>query len=151
MRAPRRACRCGRLVPCPVHARRPWEASRRTPRQARGYDRAHERLRRLVLAEEPVCQACGRAPATVSDHVVPLSAGGRTVRENLQGLCGRCSRSKSAREGRAAQLTARSSRGGSAARVMPLASGAAPIFKRGLPQDFPGPEFLRSLKSRGER
>jgi 5-methylcytosine-specific restriction protein A len=125
--APRRACRCGRIQPCPVHVRLPWAGSRRASRQSRGYGRDHERLRRIVLAEEPVCQSCRVAPSEVCDHIVPLHLGGATVRENLQGLCGRCSRAKSGREGRQAQLAAQSSRGGSAAR----------------------PLFQRSLKSRG--
>jgi 5-methylcytosine-specific restriction protein A len=149
VRAPRRACRCGRLVPCPVHAARPWAGSRRASRQVRGYGRDHERLRLVVLAEEPVCRACGRAPSTVSDHVLPLSLGGTTVRENLQGLCPPCSREKSAREGRQAQLTAKARLRGSVARVMANSEWAVPNFSRPLPEDRPSPVFQRSLKSRG--
>ena len=57
----------------------------------RGYGRTWRRLRRMVLAREPLCRECqamGRTvPATQVDHIVPLSEGGPNSMANLQGLC----------------------------------------------------------------
>lgn len=52
------------------------------------------RLRRQVLAEEPLCD-CG-ARTTDVDHIVPLSRGGRTVRSNLKARCHSCHSRKTA-------------------------------------------------------
>jgi 5-methylcytosine-specific restriction enzyme A len=99
--APSRACRagCPHLLPCPVHGRKPWAARRGISRQQRGYDAKHEALRHQVLREEPICGRCGFRPSVIADHIVALSLGGQTVRGNLQGLCERCSRSKTGKEG----------------------------------------------------
>lgn len=64
---------------------------------AGGYDekarRVSPELRAQVLtAAGGMCTACGRRPATEVDHV----AGPGGDRENLQGLCGRCHRAKTA-------------------------------------------------------
>jgi len=99
--APRRACLavCPHFVPCPVHSRKSWADRRSISRQHRGYDAEHEKLRRKMLGQEPVCRACRRLPATVADHIVPLARGGKPAFGNYQALCVRCSRAKSAREG----------------------------------------------------
>lgn len=81
--------------------RAPWQQSR--TRQARGYGSEHDRLRRIVLGEEPVCRLCGETEALTLDHIIPLSQGGQTVRENLRTLCKACQQRKAGREGRAAQ------------------------------------------------
>lgn len=60
-------------------------------------------LRTLVLARDPICVLCNRAPATDADHKVPhrgnwfLFCGGVNM-ENLQGLCSSCHSEKTARE-----------------------------------------------------
>ena len=55
-------------------------------------------LRKSVLAETPLCAACGRV-ATDVDHRVPLFKGGEPFdRANLQALCRRCHKRKSAGE-----------------------------------------------------
>jgi 5-methylcytosine-specific restriction enzyme A len=99
--APPRACRsgCPHFQPCPDHSRKPWAARRGISRQQRGYNAKHEALRRQVLSEEPICRRCGFRPSVIGDHIVALSLGGKTVRGNLQGLCERCSRSKTGKEG----------------------------------------------------
>ena len=59
----------------------------------RGYDRRWRRLRRMVLAREPLCRACRAmappryTPSTQVDHIVPKSEGGPDTFANLQGLC----------------------------------------------------------------
>lgn len=52
----------------------------------RGYGRTHQKLRKLVMAEQPVCAAtgCGQ-PGVEMDHVDGDS--GNTARGNLQMLC----------------------------------------------------------------
>jgi len=108
--APRRACRagCPHVQPCPVHGRKPWATSRALSRQARGYEAKHEKLRRQVLREEPLCRLCRIRASTVADHIMSLAAGGITVRSNYQGLCSGCSKAKSAREGASGRATSAS-------------------------------------------
>ena len=69
---------------------------------ARGYDTHWQRLRRVVLADEPLCRHCHAAgriePASEVDHILPLSKGGTNDRENLQPLCHRCHSFKTATE-----------------------------------------------------
>lgn len=86
---------------CEAHARPAWAHS--ASRQARGYDADHDRLRRQVLSEEPCCRSCGSTEQPTLDHVVPLSQGGATTRENAQRLCRRCQQRKASREGAAAR------------------------------------------------
>jgi 5-methylcytosine-specific restriction enzyme A len=106
-RAPRRACRsgCAHMAPCPVHSRRKWASSAAFSAAERGYGAEHRALRRQVLREAPICQACRFRLSTIADHIVPLSRGGQTVRENLQGLCSTCSATKTGCEGAAARST----------------------------------------------
>ena len=66
--------------------------------------RGHRRYRllwRRVLRQQPLCATgCGRAAVEV-DHIVPLHRGGSLFdRANLQGLCRRCHRLKTAAERR---------------------------------------------------
>ncbi|HNU81886.1 MAG TPA: HNH endonuclease signature motif containing protein [Thermoanaerobaculia bacterium] len=51
-----------------------------------------------MLARDPICRACSRAPATVADHVTPLRAGGGWELANGQGLCRACHNAKTAGE-----------------------------------------------------
>jgi len=78
--------------------RQPWQHKRQSP-SARGYDTTHRRLRKQLLAAEPLCRVCrnkGRGPvvATICDHIIPLAKGGPTTLENLQPLCAQCSYEK---------------------------------------------------------
>jgi 5-methylcytosine-specific restriction protein A len=74
----------------------------RPARQARGYTRTWEKLRAIVLQEEPLCQICKAQGitevATEVDHIVPLSKGGTNERSNLQSLSKSCHSKKTARE-----------------------------------------------------
>lgn len=60
---------------------------------------AWRRLSRLQLKREPLCAECLKAeritPAEISDHVIPIRAGGaRLDMANLQSLCKSCHRRK---------------------------------------------------------
>jgi 5-methylcytosine-specific restriction protein A len=81
---------CPALVPgggrCPQHQReerRHYDAQRPTSSK-RGYGRNWQRLRLLILHEEPLCRECGAA-ATDVDHIDGDVTNLR--RENLQALC----------------------------------------------------------------
>lgn len=51
---------------CPAHVA---EAdARRGSSSSRGYDRAHQRARSVVLDRDPICVLCHAAPSTVADH-----------------------------------------------------------------------------------
>lgn len=55
---------------------------------ARGYGSEHERIRKALLAEEPLCGFCGREWSTDLHH---LDGNNRnTDRSNLLMACGRC-------------------------------------------------------------
>ena len=83
---------------CEFHAKQQsvqYEATRETAVQ-RGYDTRHRKLRKIVLAEQPICQICKREPATEMDHI---DGNPRNVAmENLQGLCKSCHSTKTAKE-----------------------------------------------------
>jgi len=61
---------------------------------SRGYGHKWRRLRRLVLARDPLCISCRSAgrivPATEADHIKPRREGGPDSLDNLQGLCKSC-------------------------------------------------------------
>lgn len=61
------------------------------------YGALHRRIRRALLEADPRCRECGQ-PGSHADHKTPLCLGGETKIENMQILCVRCSRSKTARE-----------------------------------------------------
>lgn len=61
----------------------------------RGYDRVWQRLRLMILREEPLCRVCAGAASQV-DHIVPLAVGGSNDRDNLQPLCHSCHSRKTA-------------------------------------------------------
>lgn len=60
--------------------------------------------RRLVLARDPICRACARAPSSDVDHVIP---GDDHDPSNLAGLCAPCHASKTAAEGAAGRARVR--------------------------------------------
>jgi len=51
-----------------------------------------------VLARDPICRSCRRAPSTEADHIVPLAQGGDWSLENGQGLCKTCHSRKTRRQ-----------------------------------------------------
>lgn len=60
----------------------------------RGYGRNWERLRAIVLNEEPLCRNCTAEGRTVAaehvDHTVSIDQGGTNDRANLVPLCHSC-------------------------------------------------------------
>ncbi len=97
---------CGELIRgrtryCEAHAHLAHPPTPRRPRLSpskRGYGAAWRRLRKRILARDPVCRGCFVAGSTDVDHVVPRSQGGSDHPSNLQGLCRSCHSSKTARE-----------------------------------------------------
>jgi 5-methylcytosine-specific restriction endonuclease McrA len=98
----RRQCACGALT----SGRRCVRCSRLIERRrgsafARGYDGAHRRVTRTVIAEWVarygwLCPGWGRPPHPVSEgglvgaHLVHMSAGGRSEKANMSVLCPGC-------------------------------------------------------------
>ena len=70
----------------------------------RGYGATWRKLRRMVLAESPLCVDPFKAhkgqavPASEVDHIVPLRRGGTNAFDNLQTLCRPCHQRKTAEE-----------------------------------------------------
>jgi 5-methylcytosine-specific restriction protein A len=107
--APLKPCadrRCPELVPkgtsrCPKHQSayyRRQDEARPKGRQKR-FGRRWQKVRRIVLARDPLCKKCNRAAATEADHVVPVEQGGAVYdTANLQGLCKSCHSRKTASE-----------------------------------------------------
>jgi len=58
------------------------------------------KLRRVILAEEPICMICRRAASAEVDHILPLSKGGTDCRDNLQGVCKECHNEKTKKDRR---------------------------------------------------
>ena len=98
---PRLAIKGGRCPEC-AQARAKARRDAIGTTAERGYGGNWARLRRMVLAEEPVCRACaagGRvALATDVDHILPKAKGGTDVRTNLQPLCHECHSRKTMNE-----------------------------------------------------
>lgn len=103
MPRPKRCCAepgCPTLVTrgyCPDHKPRPRE--RRDI--MRNYDRRWKKLRKIVLARDPICKICDKAPSTEVDHIVPRPPdqhAADVTEEELQGLCKPCHSSKTRAE-----------------------------------------------------
>ena len=67
------------------------------------------KIRRLVIADEPICIYCKAdgiiQESQVVDHVIPIELGGsQTDRNNLQGICTSHHNSKSSHEGKCNNL-----------------------------------------------
>lgn len=85
---------------CKQHSRQ-LSRQRLSPAK-RGYDRAWQKTRLIVLAEEPFCRECAKQKrieaATDVDHIIPLARGGTHDRSNLQPLCAVCHSRKTVKE-----------------------------------------------------
>jgi 5-methylcytosine-specific restriction protein A len=89
---------CGKRA-CEVHRKRRDE---RESASRRGYGAAHRKWRALILSLHPLCVHClargHLTPATVADHIKPLTKGGGWEIENGQGLCAACHNRKTVAE-----------------------------------------------------
>jgi len=83
----------------PTHAKA--EAWRTTTGSStsRGYGAAWRRLRKMVLARDPVCVSCHRRPSEHVDHIRSKASGGDDALDNLRGLCEPCHNRKTAQDG----------------------------------------------------
>lgn len=64
-------------------------------------------MRAQVLLDEPICRYCKQQPSTQADHVIPLSQGGSSTRDNMAGTCDQCHRAKTLAESVRARTAAR--------------------------------------------
>jgi 5-methylcytosine-specific restriction enzyme A len=110
MRLAKRPCSyplCSELVEsgyCPKHTnesttRQYAQARRDDPQRMQTNSTRWLKLRRIVLARDPVCRICANAASTDADHIVPIREGGaKWTLENLQGACHVCHSKKTRRE-----------------------------------------------------
>lgn len=89
------------------HPQRPRKSDTRGSAASRGYDHRWRKFRASLIASDPLkwltCAVCGETQRSTSDieldHIQPLAEGGaRLDPDNLQPLCGRCHRQKTAQE-----------------------------------------------------
>lgn len=52
------------------------------------------KIRRAVMARNPICQYCGMRASSEVDHVIPLAMGGPDTVENAVAACRTCHREK---------------------------------------------------------
>lgn len=73
----------------------------------RGYGWQWQKLRKAMLAQEPLCRTCQArgmvTAATELDHIVPKAQGGTDDPGNLAPICTPCHKDKTAHESAAAQ------------------------------------------------
>ena len=85
-------------------AKRGWQPdSVRGSRQQRGYGADWQRLRKQILERDGhLCQPCRRqgrvTAARQVDHIKPKAHGGTDAPRNLQSICTKCHRTKTAKE-----------------------------------------------------
>lgn len=81
--------RRGRCARCRREAER-----RRGSRQQRGYTDAWLKLVASAIAAHPYCAECDSTADLTGDHIVPLSAGGKSEASNLRVVCRSCNSRK---------------------------------------------------------
>lgn len=99
MTRPKRTCAepgCPVLVAkgyCLRHNRNRHLREKRESSTERTYDKRWRKLRKFVLARDPICMDCGEAPSTEVDHIIPRAPtqhAADVTEEELQGLCKPC-------------------------------------------------------------
>lgn len=79
---------------CPKHAAQSRPPDERPSSNRRGYDKTWRKIRRYILANEPLCRSClsiGRiTAATDVHHIIAKRDGGTNDPENLAALCHSC-------------------------------------------------------------
>ena len=99
---------CAELVAggryCPKHQRTQKRGIDQRGRSsaAQGYGAAWQKLRRTLLAGEPLCRICAGRGLVVAayhvDHIQPKTQGGTDDLDNLQPLCHSCHSAKTNKE-----------------------------------------------------
>lgn len=83
--------KCLRTKPCPVHSRKPWQASFRNVNRPSNW----RKVRNLALRRDGfACVKCGSSGPLEVDHIRPVAQGGSWELSNLQTLCSECHRLK---------------------------------------------------------
>lgn len=95
---------------CEIHKKNKPPGLDRGSSAQRGYGSRWQRIRKMFLAEHPLCcdpfglHANIVVPATDVDHIIPRRAGGSDAADNLQALCHSChSKKTNAEQGRGVQ------------------------------------------------
>ena len=65
-----------------------------------GYDYRWQKLRRMILRRNPLCEICGMSPANEVHHLQRRKDGGTDELDNLQCLCKSCHSKETAKERR---------------------------------------------------
>ena len=85
----------------------PWQRPAVETTTKRGYGSHWQKLRALVLSNEPWCRPCRtlyrHTKATQVDHIKPKAEGGTDDLSNLQPICFVCHKAKSSKEGNRAR------------------------------------------------
>ncbi len=89
---------CGQAVRGTCPRCRAVREKGRPSAHARGYGAKWQKLRRYILALDPICRTCMRVAASEVDHIIRKADGGTDDTENLQGLCKECHKVKTLRE-----------------------------------------------------
>ena len=104
-------CRICRQLDCQAHTRKAWESARPTTRIT---GRKLQRMRASLFTRQPWCVVClAKEPfiyelATIRDHRIPLSEGGRDDETNEQPICQDCHQQKTQMESARGSHRARS-------------------------------------------
>ncbi len=77
-----------------------WTKAVRPSPAFQGYDAEYQRNRKLILAYQPWCSACGTTEQLTADHILAYSQGGSNTLDNLQVLCRSCNSRKQRRDGK---------------------------------------------------
>jgi 5-methylcytosine-specific restriction protein A len=107
MTRPKRTCAesgCPTLVTkgyCLRHNRNRRLRESRESSSERTYDERWKKLRKIVLARDPICKICNKAPSKEVDHIIPrlpTQHAADVTEEELQGLCKPCHSKKTRAE-----------------------------------------------------
>lgn len=74
--------------------------NKRYSRENSNNPRGHRwrKLRAFILNRDPICQVCRNMASQQVDHIKPIHLGGDDSHSNLQGICEKCHKEKSADE-----------------------------------------------------
>ncbi|MGB1583352.1 MAG: HNH endonuclease [Solirubrobacterales bacterium] len=72
-------------MPCPDHAPKPWESSKRAEKTISG-SRQQKRSRFILARDKTICHVCGQPGADQADHVIALIHGGADSIANMAAI-----------------------------------------------------------------